>query len=48
MERMSAMHPIGRIGKPGEIAEPVLFLLSEQASFMTGFDLAVDGGFTVP
>ncbi|MFT3686951.1 MAG: glucose 1-dehydrogenase [Phycisphaerales bacterium] len=48
MAWMNSMHPIGRIGKPGEIADPVLFLLSEQASFMTGFDLAVDGGFTVP
>ncbi|MGH7133282.1 MAG: glucose 1-dehydrogenase [Phycisphaerales bacterium] len=44
----AAMHPIGRIGKPSEIAHPVLFLLSDDASFITGHDLKVDGGFTVP
>lgn len=45
---MAAMHPIGRVGKAEEIARPVLFLLSEEASFMTGHDLLVDGGFCVP
>ncbi|MBI1190359.1 MAG: glucose 1-dehydrogenase [Tepidisphaera sp.] len=45
---MESMHPVGRIGKPDEIANPVLFLLSDAASFITGHDLLVDGGFTVP
>ncbi|MEZ5653925.1 MAG: SDR family NAD(P)-dependent oxidoreductase [Burkholderiaceae bacterium] len=41
-----SLHPIGRLGQPREIANAVLFLLSEESSFVTGADLAVDGGFT--
>ena len=37
-------HPLGRIGRPGEIAEVVLFLASEKASFITGEYVCVDGG----
>jgi len=37
-------HPLGRIGKPEEIASAVLWLSSQDASFITGTDLAVDGG----
>ncbi|WP_223885734.1 SDR family NAD(P)-dependent oxidoreductase [Nocardia colli] len=39
-------HPIGRIGKPEEIAETVAFLCSDAAGFITGALLAVDGGWT--
>ena len=39
-------HPIGRIATPGEVAPAVLFLASDEASFITGAILAVDGGFT--
>ena len=38
--------PMGRLGNPIEIARPVLFLASEDASFMTGAELVVDGGYT--
>jgi NAD(P)-dependent dehydrogenase (short-subunit alcohol dehydrogenase family) len=38
------MHPLGRIASPAEIAEVILFLLSERASFMTGAAVRVDGG----
>jgi NAD(P)-dependent dehydrogenase (short-subunit alcohol dehydrogenase family) len=43
-EEMAAAHPIGRIGKPADIAKVVLFLASEDASFMTGEYVCVDGG----
>jgi NAD(P)-dependent dehydrogenase (short-subunit alcohol dehydrogenase family) len=42
-----AMHPIGRIGKPREVSEAVLFLSSEKSSFMTGHYMVIDGGFLV-
>ncbi|MEU8176463.1 SDR family oxidoreductase [Microbispora hainanensis] len=41
-----AMHPIGRIGQPEEIAAFVAFLLSDEARFITGAALAIDGGIT--
>jgi NAD(P)-dependent dehydrogenase (short-subunit alcohol dehydrogenase family) len=44
--QMTAMHPIGRIGKPEEIAEAAIWLSSSKSSFVTGHSLMVDGGFT--
>ncbi len=38
-------HPIGRLGKPAEVAEAVVWMCSDSASFMTGQSLVLDGGF---
>ena len=41
-----AQHPIGRLGKPEEVAAVIAFLCSDDASFVTGSELVVDGGYT--
>jgi NAD(P)-dependent dehydrogenase (short-subunit alcohol dehydrogenase family) len=43
---LKTFHPIGRIGRVEEVAEAVLWLCSDRASFVTGHSLIVDGGFT--
>jgi NAD(P)-dependent dehydrogenase (short-subunit alcohol dehydrogenase family) len=43
---MASHHPVGRIGTPEEIADAVLYLSAPGASFVTGHDLLVDGGYT--
>lgn len=42
--RYGRVHPIGRLGRPEDVAEAVIFLASERASFITGEYLCVDGG----
>jgi len=42
----TSMHPIGRLGVANDIAKGILFLASDDASFMTGAGLVVDGGYT--
>lgn len=46
-DRVAApFHLLGRTGNPGEVASAVLFLCSDEASFITGTDIRVDGGYT--
>ena len=45
-EDMTTFHPIGRLGRVEEVAEAVLWLCSDKASFVTGHSMMVDGGFT--
>ncbi|MCB1676058.1 MAG: SDR family oxidoreductase [Halioglobus sp.] len=44
---MEGMTPMGRMGKPEEIASAVLRLCSDEASFVTGHPLVIDGGATI-
>jgi 3(or 17)beta-hydroxysteroid dehydrogenase len=41
-----AMHPIGHIGEPNDIAHGVLYLASDESKFVTGVELVIDGGYT--
>ena len=45
--RLTALHPLGRMGEPEDIAHMALFLISDQASWITGQAIAVDGGFNI-
>ena len=45
LHRYGEFHPLGRLGRPEDIAQATLFLASERASFITGEYLCVDGGF---
>ncbi|MGY3751352.1 MULTISPECIES: SDR family oxidoreductase [Staphylococcus] len=44
--KMSERHPIGYLGEPVDVANAVLFLASDEARFITGATLTVDGGYT--
>jgi 2-keto-3-deoxy-L-fuconate dehydrogenase len=44
-EKLSKSQPIGRMGRPEEVASLALFLCSEEAAFITGCDYPIDGGF---
>jgi NAD(P)-dependent dehydrogenase (short-subunit alcohol dehydrogenase family) len=45
-ERFAENHPVGRFGRPTDIANAIKFLASDAAAFMTGSELVVDGGWT--
>jgi NAD(P)-dependent dehydrogenase (short-subunit alcohol dehydrogenase family) len=44
--RLTALHPLGRLGEPRDIANAAIFLLSDEAAWITGQAIAVDGGLT--
>jgi len=46
-ERDRLQHPVGRVGRPEDIAEACLFLAGDQSGFITGQNLVIDGGMTV-
>lgn len=45
-KRIESIHPVGRVGLPEEVAEAVVYLCSDAASFVTGHAMAIDGGWT--
>ena len=45
IEEIKKLHPMGRLGEPEEVAKAIAFLASDDASFITGAILAVDGGY---
>ena len=45
IETVKKGHPMGRLGEPEEVANAILFVASDEASFITGTVLAVDGGY---
>jgi len=46
-EAVKEMMPLGRDAQPEEVAEAVVWLCSEKASYVTGITMPVDGGFTI-
>jgi len=46
LQQINAMTPMGRLGKPEEVASAILFLASDEASYITGAELSIDGGYS--
>ena len=46
MAQLIQATPLGRIGKPEEVANAILFLASDEASFINGAELVIDGGYS--
>ena len=43
---LEALHPLGHLGEPDDIAYGILYLASDESKFMTGAELVIDGGYT--
>lgn len=46
-KRMEAQYPLKRLGKPGEVADAIAYLASDEASYVTGHGLVLDGGYSI-
>ena len=46
LKYLAELHPIGRIGEPEDVAYGILYLASDESSFVTGSELVIDGGYT--
>ncbi len=46
LAELAALHPLGRIGRPEDVAWGALYLASDESSFVTGSELVIDGGYT--
>src|SRR5690625_652949 len=46
LAQINAMTPLGRLGQPEEVANAILFLASDEASYITGAELSIDGGYS--
>lgn len=46
LAKLTALHPLGRLGNPEDIGHAVIFLVSDESAWITGQSIAVDGGFT--
>lgn len=47
IDGFARLHPIGRMGQPQDVAELMLYLASDKASWMTGENIRLDGGFAI-
>lgn len=45
-QQLAAKHPIGHVGEPEDVAWGIVYLASEEAKFVTGSELVIDGGYT--
>lgn len=45
-ENLDSLHPIGHVGEPLDIVYGILYLVSDEAKFVTGSELVIDGGYT--
>jgi NAD(P)-dependent dehydrogenase (short-subunit alcohol dehydrogenase family) len=43
---LDALHPLGHVGEPEDVAYGILYLASEESKFVTGAELVIDGGYT--
>jgi NAD(P)-dependent dehydrogenase (short-subunit alcohol dehydrogenase family) len=46
MKEVNAMHPIGNVGLPEDVAYAILYLASDESKFATGSEFVVDGGYS--